>query len=38
MIFVVRQLAEKAKEHNSRQYLVFVDLHKAYVSVPCTAL
>ena len=38
MIFVVRQLAEKAMEHNSRQYLVFVDLDKAYDSVPRTVL
>ena len=38
MIFVVQQLAEKAIEHNSRQYLVFVDLRKAYDSVPRTAL
>ena len=38
MIFVVRQLAEKAIEHNSNQYLVFVDLHKAYDSVPRSAL
>ena len=37
-IFVVSQLAEKAIEHNSKQYLVFVDLHKAYDSVPCLAL
>ena len=38
MIFVVRQLAEKAIEHNSNQYLVFVDLRKAYDSVPRSAL
>ena len=38
MLFVVRQLAEKAIEHNSEQYLVFVDLRKAYDSVPRTAL
>ena len=38
MIFVVRQLAEKAIEHNSNQYLVFVDLRKAYDSVPHSAL
>ena len=34
MIFVVRQLAEKAVEHQATQYLVFVDLKKAYDSVP----
>ena len=38
MIFVVQQLAEKAIEHNSKQYLVFVDLCKAYDSVPRSAL
>ena len=38
MIFVVQQLAEKAIEHNSQPYLVFVNLHKAYDSVPCMAL
>ena len=38
MIFMVRQLAEKAIEHNSKQYFVFVDLCKAYDSVPRAAL
>ena len=38
MVFVVRQLAEKAKEHNSEQYFVFVDLRKAYDSAPRTVL
>jgi len=38
MIFMVRQLAEKAIEHNSKQYFVFVDLRKAYDSVPRAAL
>ena len=33
MIFVVRQLVEKALEHSTKQYLIFVDLHKAYDSV-----
>ena len=34
MIFVIRQLIEKAFEHQMKQYLIFVDLHKAYDSVP----
>ena len=33
MFFVVRQLVEKALEHQTKQYLIFVDLHKAYDSV-----
>ena len=31
---IVRQLAEKVIEHNSKQYFLFVDLHKVYDSVP----
>ena len=38
MTFVVRQLAEKAIEHRAKQFLIFVDLRKAYDSVPCEAL
>ena len=38
MIFMVRQLAEKAVEHQTQQHLVFVDLRKAYDSVPREAL
>ena len=38
MIFVVRQLAEKAIEHQTKQFFVFVDLRKAYDSVPREAL
>ena len=34
MIFMVRQLAQKAIEHQTKQYFVFVDLRKAYDSVP----
>ena len=30
MIFVVRKLVEKAFEHQMKQYLIFVDLHKVY--------
>ena len=38
MIFCVRQLVEKAIEHNTRIFLLFVDLRKAYDSVPRQAL
>ena len=38
MTFVVRQLAEKAIEHRAKQFLIFVDLKKAYDSVPSEAL
>ena len=38
MIFTIRQLTEKAVEHWEKQYLVFVDLKKAYDSVPHEAL
>ncbi len=38
MILVIRQLAEKAVEHQAAQYFVFVDLKKAYDSVPWEAM
>ena len=38
MVFVVRQLAEKAVEHHTKQFFVFVDLCKAYDSVPREAM
>ena len=38
MIFVARQLVEKAREHNDMLYMLFVDLRKAYDSVPREAL
>ena len=38
MIFCARQLMEKAREHNTKLYLLFVDLRKAYDSVPHQAL
>ena len=38
MTFVVRQLAEKAIEQRAKQFLIFVDLKKAYDSVPREAL
>ena len=38
MIFCVRQLVEKAIEHNTKLFLLFVALRKAYDSVPRAAL
>ncbi len=38
MIFMVRQLAEKAFEHQTKIHLIFVDLRKAYDSVPREAM
>ena len=38
MIFTVRQLIEKANEHKAKIFLVFIDLRKAYDSVPREAL
>ena len=38
MLFVIRQLVEKAAEHKSKQFLLFVDLKKAYDSVPRAAM
>ena len=38
MLFVVRQLAEKVFEHHMKQHLIFIDLRKAYDSVPHVAL
>ena len=38
MVFVVRQLAEKALKLRTKQYFVFVNPKKAYDSVPCEAL
>ena len=38
MIFTVRQLLEKSYEHRGKIFLVFVDLKKAYDSVPRAAL
>ena len=34
MIFVIRQLVEKSWEHKSKSFFTFVDLKKAYDSVP----
>lgn len=38
MIFVARQLVEKTLEHNDSLFILFVDLRKAYDSVPRSAL
>jgi len=38
MIFVARQLLEKAHEHDELLPTLFVDLHKAYDLKPRTAL
>ena len=38
MIFCARQLVEKAREHNTSVYMLFVDLWKAYDSIPRQAL
>ena len=38
MIFIVGQLTEKAIEHRASQYLIFIDLKKAYNLVLCEAL
>ena len=34
MVFCAHQLVEKAREHNTTLYLLFVDLRKAYDSLP----
>ena len=38
MIFVARQLMEKTREHEDSLFVLFVDLKKAYDSVPRSAL
>ena len=38
MIFVVRQCIEKLYEHREKGFLIFIDLKKAYDSVPRAAL
>lgn len=38
MIFVARRLLEKAREHEDDLFTLFVDLQKAYDSVPREAL
>ena len=38
MIFAVRQLVEKCREHDDSLFILFVDLQKAYDSVPRQAL
>ena len=38
IIFCIHQWVRKAIEHNTKMFLLFVDLRKAYDSVPSTAL
>ena len=38
MIFYVYQLVERAIENNTKVFLLFVDLHKAYDSIPGVTL
>ena len=38
MIFTVRQLVEKSCEHKSKAFFTFIDLKKAYDSVPREAM
>ena len=38
MLFCARQMVEKAYKHNTIMFLLFVDLHKAYDSVPQKAM
>ena len=38
MIFCARQLIEKTLEHKETMYITFVDLRKAYDSVPREAM
>eukprot|EP00117_Sycon_ciliatum_P028828 scpid28718/ scgid23083/ Putative uncharacterized transposon-derived protein F52C9.6 len=38
MVFSVRQVAEKLHEHSSKGFAVFIDLRKAYDSVPRAAM
>ena len=38
MIFTVRQLVKKSWEHRAKTFLVFIDLRKAYDSIPREAL
>ena len=38
MIFTIRQLVEKSWEHTAKSFFTFIDLKKAYDSVPREAL
>ena len=38
MIFCLRELQKKAREHNAPLYMAFIDLTKAFDTVPRTAL
>ena len=37
-VYCVRQLVEKAREHNTQVFMLFIDLRKAYDSIPRQAL
>lgn len=38
MIYCTQQLTEEAREHNTKLFIPFVDLRKAYDSLPQLAL
>ena len=38
MVFTIRQLIEKSNKHKAKIFFVFIDLWKAYDSVPREAL
>ena len=38
MIFAIRQLGEKSREHQAKIFLLFINLRKAYDSVPREAM
>ena len=38
MIYCARQLVENAWEHNTQIFMLFIDLRKAYDSIPCSLL
>ena len=38
MIYCARQLVEKAREHNTQIFMLFIDLRKAYDSIPRSPL
>ena len=38
MVFVARQMVDKCREHNDSLFVLFVDLQKAYDSIPRSAM
>ena len=38
MVFTMRQLVEKSWEHSAKLFVTFIDLQKAYDSVPRNAM